>query len=88
MADKQDNGGGTTVTVAGFSVHALHILEQVIQEAEAYGISLGVGLVYELIQKVAVRASELHDAELDRLMNKLHLYEDMELCEKEGGETK
>lgn len=84
MADKQDNGGKTKMTMAGFSVHALHILEQVIQEAEEYGISLGVGLVFEIIQKVAVRASELHDAELDRLMNKLHLYEDMGLCEKKG----
>lgn len=84
MAKKEDDGGATT-TVAEFSVHALSILEQVGQEAEAYGIILGVGLIYELIQRVAVRASELHDAELDRLMNKLHLYEDMELCEKKGG---
>lgn len=83
MAKKEDNGGVTT-TVAGFSVHALSILEQVGQEAEAYGIILGVGLIYELIQRVAIRASELHDAELDRLMNKLHLYEDMELSTTKG----
>lgn len=84
MAKKEDNGGGTTTTMAGFSVHALSILEQVGQEADAYGIILGVRLIFEIIQRVALRASELHDTELDRLMNKLHLYEDMELSTTKG----
>ena len=77
MADKNNNDGGVKVEKVGFSVHALHILEQVMQEADAYGIVLGVGMIYDTIQHVAIRASELHDAELDRLMNKMHLYEDM-----------
>lgn len=67
------------------TVHALHLLEQVAQEIDQYGIALGISLIHGIIQKIAIRASELHDAELDRLINKLHLYEDMELCEKEEG---
>lgn len=61
----------------GFTVHALSILEQVMQESSAFGISIGVGIVYETIQQIAIRASQLHDDELDRLIGKLHLYEDM-----------
>jgi hypothetical protein len=80
MADK--NNGRVKIEKVGFTVNALHILEQVGQEADAYGIILGVGLIYELIQRIAIRAYELHDAELDRLMNKLHLYEEMKLNEK------
>lgn len=70
----------------GFTVHALSILEQVMQEASAFGISIGVGIVYETIQQIAIRASQLHDDELDRLIGKLHLYEDM--AEGDGDDEK
>jgi hypothetical protein len=84
MANNQNNGG-TKVENVGMSVHALHLLEQVAQEIDQYGIILGISLIHGIIQKIAKRASELHDAELDRLINKLHLYEDLELCEKKEG---
>lgn len=70
----------------GFTVHALSILEQVMQEASAFGITIGVGIIYETIQQIAIRASQLHDDELDRLIGKLHLYEDM--AEGDGDEEK
>lgn len=84
MANNQDNGG-TKVEKVGMTVHALHLLEQVAQEIDQYGIILGISLIHGIIQKIAKRASELHDAELDRLINKLHLYNDLGLCEKKEG---
>ena len=69
-----------------FTVHALSILEQVMQEASVFGITMGVGIIYETIQQIAIRASQLHDDELDRLIGKLHLYEDM--AEGDGDEEK
>ncbi len=83
MANEQKDSGAKKVQMVGLSVHALNILQQVGQEAEAYGIVLGIGLIFEILQKIAMRASKLHDAELDRLINKLHIYEDMELYAKE-----
>lgn len=62
-----------TVTM---TVDALHILEQVAQEDEMpYGIKLGVGMVHGLLQKVASRAAELNDPQMNVLMLKLHLYD-------------
>lgn len=72
MENKEDDQNKTR-----FTVHALSILEQVMEESTAFGIALGVGIVYETIQQIAIRASQLHDDELDRLIGKLHLYEDM-----------
>lgn len=62
-----------TVTM---TVDALHILEQIAQEDEMpFGIKLGAGMIHGLLQKVASRAAELNDPQLNVLMLKLHLYD-------------
>lgn len=63
----------------GFSVDALHIIEQVHAEATAPGIIFGLALIHGLLQKVASRAITLGDAELLGYMEMMHL------VEKEGG---
>lgn len=79
-------GENVKMQKVGFSVHALNTLEQVSEEVTSYGLLLGIGMIYEEIQKIAIRANELHDKELDKIMNTLHLYEDMkENEEQEGG---
>lgn len=59
----------------GFSVDALHLLEQVAQEAEAPGIVFGASLMHALQQKVANRAIELGDRELLGHMERMCLVE-------------
>ena len=58
-----------------FSVDALHLLEQVAQEAEAPGIVLGASLMHGLLQKVASRAIELGERELLEHMERMGLVE-------------
>ena len=64
------------IHVARFTVNALHILEQVMEEATAFGILFGVQMIHGCLQRVANRAKELHDEQLDDLMNVMHLYDD------------
>ena len=58
-----------------FSVDALHVLEQVAQEAEAPGIVFGCSLMHALLQKVASRAIEVGDRELLEHMERMCLVE-------------
>lgn len=58
-----------------FSVDALHVLEQVAQEAEAPGIVFAVSLMHGLLQKVASRAIEIGDRELLEYMERMCLVE-------------
>lgn len=61
---------------ARITVDALHILEQVAQDAElAIGIRLGATAIHGMLQKVAKRASELDDPELNYAMLYMHLYD-------------
>ena len=60
----------------GFSVDALHIIEQVHAEATAPGIVFGLALMHCILQKVAKRAIELNDKEMLGYMKKLHLVEE------------
>ena len=66
-----------------FTVNALNILLQVAEETEAPGILFGVRMIYECLPRVAARAKQLHDAELDDLMNIMNLYDDDESEVKE-----
>ena len=61
-----------------FTVNALHILEYIAEETSAPGILFGVRIIYECLTRVAARAKQLHDAELDDLMNVMHLYDENE----------
>lgn len=58
-----------------FSVDALHILENVAQEAEEPEIVFGVSLMHALLQKVASRAIELNDRKLLEHMERMCLVE-------------
>lgn len=59
----------------GFSVDALHIIEQVHAEATVPGIAFGLAMIHGLLQKVASRAITLGDAELLGYMERMHLVE-------------
>lgn len=62
----------------GFTVDALHIIEQVFNESSAIGVRFGLRLMHELLQMVAERAVELGDKKLLGYMEKLHLVEKTE----------
>ena len=59
------------------TVDALHVLEQVAHEADSlpFGIRFGVAAIHGMLQKVAKRASELDDPELNYAMLYMHLYD-------------
>ena len=61
---------------ARFTVNALRILEQVAEEVTSVGILFGVKMIHGCLRRVANRAKELHDEQLDDLMNVMHLYDD------------
>jgi hypothetical protein len=58
-----------------FSVDALHLIEDLIDDGQAAGISIGLGLLHGLLQSVAKRATELDDPELHLLMIRMRLYD-------------
>ena len=76
--------GEVKVEKVRFTVNALHILEQVAEEATAIGILFGVRMIYECLPRVAARAKQLHDEQLDDLMNVMHLYDDDDESEVNG----
>jgi len=58
------------------TVDALHILELVAQDNElATGVRFGATAIHGMLQKVAKRASELNDPELNYAMLYMHLYD-------------
>lgn len=75
MSGNRQTQTGARTTIAHFTVNALHILELVVDEGIAPGITIGVAMIHGLMQKAAARAHELRDPELDAIMNKMHLYE-------------
>ena len=62
-------------TQLGWKVHTPNLLEEILRNQGAEALRVPLAIFGRLLEAVALRASELHDPEMDRLMVRLTLYE-------------